>query len=177
MEEIVGTCSAIKETRRLWNVIDRKADAIPAGDIRIEAAIVLGFRGGGRARSHEIRNVGHAIQTAANTGAGGTHPARILGTQGGLERRTDIQALAWNGSAVHSFRQACIGAGGRIDSRADDTGTGEGEILRRDASGRCGSGESRGFIPSVGGARGVGFASSFIVKEKEDLILPDRAAN
>src|SRR5260370_121845 len=161
----------------MWNVGHREGDAILIGDIRIDAAIVLGFRGGGRARGYKVRNVGHAIQTAANTGGGGTYPAEILRTQGGLQRRTDIQALAWNRSAIYPFRQARSGAGGRIDSLANDTGTREGEILRGDASSRRGGSERRCFIPSVADTAGVGFASSLIVKEEEDLILPDRAAD
>src|SRR5712664_2191151 len=52
-----------------------------------------------------------------------------------------------------------------------------GIVLQFTPSSRRGGSERRGFIPSVADAAGVGFASSLIVKEEEDLILPDRAAN
>src|SRR5260370_10075308 len=113
----------------MWNVGHREGDAILICEIRIDAALVLGFRGGGRARGYKVRNVGHAIQTAANTGGGGTYPAEILRTQGGLQRRTDIQALPRHRSAVYPFLHDRSGARGSIDRRANDTGTTEGQKL------------------------------------------------
>jgi len=61
--------------------IDREADPILGTDIRIEAAIVLGKRIGGRAGGYEVRDIGHSVEAAANAWITGTSPAQILRTQ------------------------------------------------------------------------------------------------
>src|SRR5579864_4720028 len=150
MEKVVGTRRTVKKAGRLRNVVYGKVDVIPGCDIRIKAAIVLGLRKGARTGGYVVGNVGHVAQTAAKAGILRTKPAGILRTQSCRQGRADVQALAWNRSAVYTLRQACIGAGGIIDSRADDTGTREGEILRGDASGRGQGGKRRSLVPSIG---------------------------
>src|ERR1022692_5346467 len=90
----------------------------------------------------------------------------------------EIQPLARNGCAIKSLGEAGVGASGRIDALIDGARTGETEIRRGDASARRQGIESRGIVPSVGSlGHGIGGANRLIVKEGEDLIFPDRAAN
>src|SRR5271163_1385375 len=106
------------------NPVDRKAEAVLCGDIRIQAAIVLGSRKFGRVDRVVIRNVGHVAQGTARgsaacagsttSGVRGTRPALILCPQARRQRCPDIYALPCNRSAVHSFRKTggCAVGGG-----------------------------------------------------------------
>src|ERR1700694_3648465 len=65
----------------------------------------------------------------------------------------------------------------RTKAVVDDTIAGEGEVLSGDASAGRRGGESRGLVPAGAGDVGVRLADCLIVKEGEDLIFPDGAAD
>src|SRR5277367_1706398 len=79
--------------------VDGKAKAVLFGDIRIQAAIVLGSCKFGRVDRVVIRNVGHVAQgtargsatcaSASTSGVRGTRPALILCPQARRQRRAD----------------------------------------------------------------------------------------
>src|SRR5580700_5139005 len=169
------------------NPVDGESDLILAGNIRIQAAIVLGSRKCGRVDRVVVRKVSHSTERTARgsaAGAGpsatrvvGIGPAEILLAQACRQGCTDIDALARNRFAVHPFRKAgrCAGAV-RIEG-PDHTITGEGKELRGDASRRRQGSESRRLVPTIALHVGGRLSNSLIVEEREELIFPDRATD
>src|ERR1700733_13920811 len=65
MEQVVVAGGAVQGSRRLWNPVDGKGDAIGGVEIRIRAAVVLLLRVSGVAGGDVVRNVGDAVEAAA----------------------------------------------------------------------------------------------------------------
>src|ERR1700686_3271016 len=138
VKDVVATI-AVEFSCCQWNPVDGKAYAIFDSDVCIEAAIVLNGGKLGRGYRDVIREVSHSAKRApwssaacARTAAPGvliTRPAEILCAQTCTQRRTDIDPLAGNGCAIHTFGQAGSGAApGRVEG-SDHSITGEGKIL------------------------------------------------
>ena len=99
----------------------------------------------GRVDGVVIRYVGHGAEGAASGSAScagppaarvrGIGPALILRAQASRQRRTQIDALACNCSAIYAFRKAGGYAGGVSVEGSDYAISGEGKILCGDASG------------------------------------------
>ncbi len=90
VEDVVATV-AVESIFREGNPVDGESDLILAGNIRVQAAIVLGSRKFGWVDRVVIRKVGHGTQRAASSSAAcarppaagirGTRPSKILLTQ------------------------------------------------------------------------------------------------
>ena len=137
VEDVVGPVT-VEVIFRQRNPVNRKADMVPDCNIGIDASVVLGRVKCGGIDSVVVRNVRHRTETAADPGVTRTGPGKIVRAQGRRQRRTNIDALAWNGPAIYPFRKAGSCAGGVRIEGSDHPVSGERKILCGDASRRRG---------------------------------------
>ena len=109
-------------------------------------------------------------------GDAGVHPGEVLLAQAGGQRRTDVQALTRDGTAVYAFSEAGIRAGCRGNRGAGNCRSLEVEEGRGDAVCRRQCGKRRGGEPLVAG-RLYGLALSLVGEEGKDPVLPDRSTD
>src|SRR5271167_4780520 len=133
-EDVVGAIT-VKVIFGQRNPVDSKSYPVLFGEIRIQAAIVLGSRKFRRIDRVVVREVGDRTQGAARGSAAcagpaaagvlGIRPAEILRTQTSCQRRSDVDA------------QTGSRAGGAGIESSNYTVTGERKILCCDAPRRC----------------------------------------
>src|SRR6266403_1351033 len=176
VEKVIGAV-AVEVILGHGNPIDSKGDMVLLGDIRIQTAIVLGSAKFGGIDGVVVCDVGHISQAAANAGISRALPSGVVRAQRRCERRANIQPLAGNRSAIHTFGEAGSRAGGGWIEGSHYAVPGKGKKLGSDAA--CGRQrvECRCIVPTVALNIGEGFTNRLVAEKEENLIFPNWAAH
>lgn len=123
MKGVIGTIAVLVVERAGWNPIHGVGQAIFGGKIGIDTSIELPVISVCRIEGNVVGDIGDVGDTSSDTWVGrAVGGGRVLGSSGGLHRRSKIEALPGDGVAIGAFHQADIPATliGRYNPRGID---------------------------------------------------------
>src|SRR5579859_1928036 len=176
IEKLIAQAAVIVCFAR-WNPVNREAGVVLTGDISVEASVVLFKITGRRIAQAVLGDIRDVRESTADAGIVVADIGEILLAKAGGKRRTNVQALPGDGSAIYAFSEmGIVGAGCRANDCTENGCSFEIEIGGGNAvrgSKRC---KRRGREPS-GACHWNGLALSLVVEEGKDLVFPDWPTN
>src|SRR5271156_4866475 len=110
IEELIAQ-AAVQRGRARGNPVNREAGMVLAGHVSVETSAVLFEIAAGRITDAVLGDVRGVGKSTADTGCAIAHVTQVLRAQAGGQRRTDVQALTRDGSAIYAFAESGIRAG------------------------------------------------------------------
>ena len=117
MEQVIGPLRSVVKRRGLRNPIDRKGYSISCSEVIVEPPVILDIFIVGWANGRIVGDIGNIRKPAPHPRTRVAGVRCILRSQTSSQWGTDIQSLARNRSAIHSFNQANVCTCLRNDGR------------------------------------------------------------